>query len=399
MALIGTRARPVRAERRLLVGWLTMFVVGTDLYVVSPMLPLIARDYHVSPAAAGSCVTVFSLSYALAAPFFGHLADRLGRRRVLVCALAVFAAANLLTASAAGFAALLAARLLAGAAAAGISPSLYALVSGTAPPQRQAASLAIAVSGLLLSLALGAPLAALLAATIGWAPVFRALALCGLFLLWPNQRIWPRHGDAAAAPAAARPVAAAALARRLAPTVLWSAALYGMYTELGSGLAALGLSSARIAGLVALYGCGAGAGLLFGGRLADRFGVKSAAMAGLYGLVLCLIALRLALADGLFAALVLAATAAAAQLFFPAQQAGLARDFPARRASVLAWNNSALFLGIMLGSALGGRAVATAGFTADLTVCAVLALGGCIANTLSVPDPPVRQTRPAQDAA
>ena len=383
----------------LTVAWLTMFVVGTDLYAVSPMLPLIAGTYHVSPAVAGSCVTVFSLSYAVAAPLFGHLADRLGRRRVLVGALSAFAAANLLTASAANFLLLLATRLLAGAAAAGISPSLYALVSGATPPHRQATCLAVVVSGLLLSLALGAPLAALLAAALGWTPVFLALAICVLLLIWPNDRIWLRHACGRATRPALRPVAAAALARRLVPTVLWSAALYGMYTYLGSGLAAIGLSPLQIAGMIACYGCGAGAGILFGGRLADRFGLKSTAMAGPYGLALCLITLRLALEDAMFVAVVLMLTAAAAQLFFPAQQAGLARDFPAHRASVLAWNNSALFLGIILGSALGGRAVATAGFTADLTVCAVLALGGCIANSLFVPDPTVRQTRPAQNAA
>ena len=34
----------------LTVGWLTMFVVGTDLFVVSPLLPMIATDYGVAPA-------------------------------------------------------------------------------------------------------------------------------------------------------------------------------------------------------------------------------------------------------------------------------------------------------------------------------------------------------------
>src|SRR5580704_11971755 len=78
----------------LTVGWLTMFVVGTDLFVVSPLLPMIAADYRVSPAVAGLCVTVFSLTYMVSAPLFGHLADRIGRRRMLVCSLAAFAAAN-----------------------------------------------------------------------------------------------------------------------------------------------------------------------------------------------------------------------------------------------------------------------------------------------------------------
>src|SRR2546429_797040 len=98
----------------LMVGWLTMFVVGTDLFVVSPLLPMIAADYRVSPTVAGLCVTVFSLTYMVSAPLFGRVADRMGRRRMLVCCLAAFAAANLLTAAAASVIWLLAARVAAG---------------------------------------------------------------------------------------------------------------------------------------------------------------------------------------------------------------------------------------------------------------------------------------------
>src|SRR2546428_14015515 len=88
---------------KLAVGWFTMFVVGTDLFSVSPMLPLIALDYQISPASAGLSVTVFGLAYVVSAPFLGHAADRIGRRRALTCCLLGFSAANLLTAAAANF--------------------------------------------------------------------------------------------------------------------------------------------------------------------------------------------------------------------------------------------------------------------------------------------------------
>ena len=83
-------------------------------------------------------------------------------------------------------------------------------------------------------------------------------------------------------------------------------------------------------------------------------------------------------------------TAAVARLFFPAQQAGLATDFTSCRATALAWNNSALFLGITLGSILGAQAIAISGIDANLTVSAGIALIGCVLNTLIVPGP----TRP-----
>jgi predicted MFS family arabinose efflux permease len=39
----GVEGRPFAS---LTVGWLTMFVIGTDLFVISPLLPMIAADYR-----------------------------------------------------------------------------------------------------------------------------------------------------------------------------------------------------------------------------------------------------------------------------------------------------------------------------------------------------------------
>jgi predicted MFS family arabinose efflux permease len=378
----------------LIVGWLTMFVVGTDLFVVSPLLPMIAADFRVSPAAAGLCVTVFSLTYMVSAPFFGHVADRIGRRRMLVCGLAGFAAANLLTAAAASMIWLLAARVAAGAAAASVTPSVYALVGGAAPPDRRATWMALVVSGLLLSLALGAPIGAWAGASIGWAPVFAVLAGLSLCLVWPNFAIWPRDRGAAegGGPSIAA-LPAALVARRLMPMVIWSTGLYGMYTYLGTGLAASGLSTEQIARAILFYGSGAIAGVLLGGRLADRLGAKVMAAASFLGLAACFLILRLAVHEGVLVDLALAMTSAVAQLFFPAQQASLANDFPARRATVLAWNNSALFFGISLGSLVGGQAVALAGFEANLLISAGIALSGGIITGVAILSP--ARLRPA----
>ena len=48
-----------------------MFAVGTELFVFSPLLPVLATAYHIAPALAGLSVTMFSLAYALSAPLWG----------------------------------------------------------------------------------------------------------------------------------------------------------------------------------------------------------------------------------------------------------------------------------------------------------------------------------------
>lgn len=372
---------------KLIIAWLTMFMVGTELFIFSPLLPMFAADYDISAAAAGLSVTVFSVTYMISAPLFGHVSDRIGRRRVLILALIAFAAANLLTATAANLPSLLAVRLFAGIAAAGVSPSIYALVGNAAPAERRAAWLALPVSGLLVSLALGASGGALVGGFLGWPSVFVALAGVSLVLAWLNSRVWPQERGRASnpAPGLADPLAAMVLARRLMPTVVWSTGLYAVYTYLGIGLVAVGFSTGQAAEAVLYYGCGAIVGTLIGGRAADRLGVKFTAGVSFVGLCASLLLLRAALDNGTLIEPALGVTSAVAQLFFPAQQAGLANDFPGRRGAALAWNNSALFLGISLGSLVGGEAVARASFATTLTISAGLALIGWLINTLVMP--------------
>lgn len=373
---------------RLAVGWTTLFIMGTDLFVISPLLPAIAARFGASAALAGLAVTSFSVVYMVTAPALGQVADRFGRVRVLTCCLVIFAAANGLTALAGSFAWLIAARVIAGAAAAGITPSLYALVGEAAPAGRRATWLGVAVSGLLLSLSIGTPLGALTGAAFGWQAVFAGLAALSLLLALANLGLWPRAAHArpsAAGASGTAPLPALVLGRRLTPTIVWATSLYAMYTYLGTGLAAYGYSSRRIAGTLAVYGAGAILGSLLGGRLADWRGVRFALGLSVVTLGVSFLVLRAVLTTAGPVELVLGIASMAAQLFFPAQQAGLASDFPQHRATVLAWNNSALFLGISLGSLLGGQVVARVGFAGDVLACGAVAFAAWLVVAAVLP--------------
>jgi predicted MFS family arabinose efflux permease len=372
------------------VAWCTLFVVGTDLFVLSPLLPLIAAQYGLPPAPTGLSVTAFAITYMICAPLLGRIADRAGRRLMLSCCLAGFAAANLMTAASPGLLWLIAARIVAGAMTAGVSPSIYALVGESAPPARRASWMAMAVSGLLCSLSFGAPLGALIGASFGWDKVFDLLAGLSLLLVFVNRRIWP--SDVEAAPTGVGPIARAAgtMAPRLLLTVVWATALYGMYTYLGAWLTRLGFSTEEIAQVIACYGIGAIVGTLGGGRIADRIGTKAAIGASFAGLFAAFMLLPLTLRPGPLIGLGFGAASAVAQVFFPAQQAGLVSDFPTRRATVLAWNNSSLFLGIALGSLVGGQIITHGSFAAALFICAAIALVGWVINCKIVPRHAIR---------
>src|SRR5579863_2464198 len=272
---------------QLVVAWITLFVVGTDLFVVSPLLPSIARQLETDASRAGLLVTVFSLGYLVAAPAFGHMADRFGRRRVMLHCLCAFAVGNILTALTSNFPELLVVRLACGIAAAGVTPSVYALVGDAAPVGRRSTWIAVAVTGLLSALPLGATAGAWLGSIMGWAAIFALLGSLALLLVVANKGVWTAQRNVGL-PQSAQADATwmMPLARALLPTIAWSGALYGMYTYLGAGLALLGYGAQQIAMMVFVYGVAAFAGALIGGRMADRVGPRLAVQMSLASLAI-----------------------------------------------------------------------------------------------------------------
>lgn len=349
----STRDSRATGGLSLVVAFLTLLVIGTDLFVVSPLLTAIAHRFAVSPGTAGSTVTVFAAVYLVGAPVFGTLADRVGRRTVLVVGLCGFAAGNLLTGLAPSFAIVLVARAVTGIAAAAVSPSLYALVGQTAPPHRRGAWLATALAGLLVSLATGAPSGTALASALGWQAVFVTLGLAAVVCTVANAVVWPPRDRITAGGTTVPSGTITDRLRAVSVTLLWGFAVYSMYTYLGVALRSVaGLSSGRIAVALIVFGSCAVMGSLGGGRVADRYGAGRVATVSL-----CLVAVLQLVLDLAIRApfgLLLAALGLFALCAFPcapAYQSWLVTRFPARAGAMLAWNSSALFLGIALGAA------------------------------------------------
>ena len=386
-------------------GWLTLFLIGTDLFVMSPLLPSITHELGVPAADGGWAVTTFAAAYLVGGPSFGSLADRTSRSRVLGIGLAVFALANLATALAGSFPVLLAVRALAGLAASGVTPSVYALVGSAAPPAKRATWLAVVTSGLLTALITGAPVGTLMADVVGWRGVFVVMAIASVLILgfiWASA-LRPRRPAATvgasgpppepAATTASPPPAPARLStplrlRAVSVTTLWALAVYGIYTYLGTILTTIAhLNSGMLAAALACFGLGAIAGNLAGGRLTDRWGGRTVSIVSLSALAVLDTVLGLTL-DAPTAVLlpVLAAVALAAYPYFSAQQARLIAYQPAGSGLLIAWNNSAMYAGILIGSAVGGRVLTHLGAPALAFAAAAVAALGALTATRSIPE-------------
>lgn len=368
----------------LTVGWLTLFIIGTDLFVVSPLLPLISQRFSITPSTAGWMVAAFSIMYAIGAPWLGSIADRIGKRKMIVIGLLGFTVGNALTSLAISFPLLVASRMVAGLSAAAVTPSIYAITGDVAPEERRGGWLAIVGSGLLMALWAGAPVGTLVSQVAGWKVVFMGLAILSLGLGILNQRVWtehkPMHSVALKNTTQSRGSLGAILTD-VSVMTLWGISVYGLYTYLGTGLRLDDhFSSALIATALIIYGIGATIGSLSGGRFADRWGASRLSTISLVGLAILLGAAALLFKSRLWLFPLFLLWAFAGYAFFPAFQSGLAHKYDKRRGLVMAWNNTALYVGITLGSLLGGWVIAKWDFGVLPLICAAIALLGSLVN-------------------
>jgi MFS family permease len=95
----------------------TWVLDGLEVTLASLIAPVLQseRTLHLSNVQIGTTASVYLLGEVAGALFFGHLADRLGRRRLFLATLTLYLAANALTALALGYATLLFFRFFAGA--------------------------------------------------------------------------------------------------------------------------------------------------------------------------------------------------------------------------------------------------------------------------------------------
>lgn len=362
----------------LLTGWLTLFIIGTDLFVISPLLPFIAKEYEITPAVAGWIVTVFSLIYAISAPLFGWLSDRKGRRLFIVFGLLLFCLSNLLTAISPTFTMLIISRIFAGLSVASITPLVYAIIGDTALPERRGIWLSIVVSGHLMALWAGAPIGTLLEQFLGWRSIFISLATIAALLSILNFRVWASIKKVHSAEAQTKGNATRIISA-VSVTTFWAIAMYALYVFLGTGLVLYNhFSSSELAASITAYGIGAVIGSLSSGRVTDKIGARMVSIFSTAMLIGILALLGFFFSSRTLVYLLLFLWALIGYTSFTSYQARLAEEFPEARGMALALNNTALYIGITLGSILGSFVIAKFGFYILPFICSGIALIGSL---------------------
>jgi predicted MFS family arabinose efflux permease len=328
------------------------------------MLEPIAEGLALDPGSAGLVLTVYAIAYALASPPSVAATGGLARRVVLTAGLGLFALAALLAALAPSPGLLLAARALAAVGAGLYTPNAAAVAVGASPPEKRGAALSNVFFGLTLAQVLGVPAGSALAYGFGWRASFVLVAALAVPVLVGLWRLVPR--DLPFQPTRLGALGAALADWRTMATVLFTAtflgAIYVPYTFLAPLLSeAMGFGGAGVTAALLVYGLGAVAGNLIGGRLADRIGARRT----LFGLALAQIALMPLLSTlplpvwAVFALVFV--WAVCGWSFLAPQQSLLVRLAPDRANVTLALNAAAIYVGAAAGSAFGAAALARVG--------------------------------------
>ncbi|GAB3920717.1 MFS transporter [Microlunatus endophyticus] len=144
------------------------FTLGMDSFVLSGLLPEIARDLGVTVAAAGQLTTIFSVVYAVGSPVIAAVTGRWDRRIVLAGGMITFLAGMILQATGPDYPIVAAGRVLAAIGAAAFQSNAYAVAGTLAAPQRRGRALALVAAGATISTVIGVPFGVLAGQWWGW---------------------------------------------------------------------------------------------------------------------------------------------------------------------------------------------------------------------------------------
>ncbi|MFE0514770.1 MFS transporter [Streptomyces sp. NPDC058964] len=250
------------------------FGIGTTEFVMMGLLPDVAADLHVSIPAAGHLVSAYALGVVIGAPLLAAVTARMSRRTVLAGLMGLFVVGNALSALAPGYETLLAARFLSGLPHGAFFGVGAVVATNMVAPERKARSVSLMFLGLTVANIAGVPAATSMGQHLGWRATFLGVSAIGVAAIVSLALLIPRdHGRTPAAGLRGELAALRSVPVWLAlgTTVAGFGALFAAYSYITPMLTdSAGYADSSVTLLLALFGVGATAGNLLGGRLADH---------------------------------------------------------------------------------------------------------------------------------
>jgi MFS transporter, AAHS family, benzoate transport protein len=388
--------------------WAAVALEGYDLVVLGVVIPVLRRDpaFALDPGSATTVATVGLLGVMAGALAVGPVSDVVGRRRTILACVLAFSVLGAACALAPDPATLGVLRFVAGVPLGGVVPVALAMVAEHSPGRRGNSSMTTLMTGYHVGAVAASLLGALFITTLGWQFLFVAGALPALALVPVLAAKLPRDTPPVVRVAATRetrvnPVRELFRAGFAGPTIaFWVASfmglllVYGLNTWLPEIMRLAGYQLTQALYQLLALNVGAVIGLLIGGRVADRIGVRPATITWFVtaAVFLALLAVRLPGATVYVAILLAGIFVFSSQVLV---YAWVGRVYPAAmRATALGSASGVGRLGAITGPAITGALVAGGlAYPWGFFVFALVAALGAVAVAT------VTRTRRADDLA
>jgi AAHS family 4-hydroxybenzoate transporter-like MFS transporter len=160
-----------------------LFLDGFDTQAIGYVAPALAKEWGLTKGALGPVFSAGLFGLMIGALLFGPLADRVGRKKIIILSTLAFGIGALVTALVQDLNTLLAIRFLTGLGLGGAMPNAIAMTSEFNPRRRRATMVMIMFCGFSVGAALGGLLAAALIPQFGWRSVFVVGGIAPLLLV------------------------------------------------------------------------------------------------------------------------------------------------------------------------------------------------------------------------
>jgi AAHS family 4-hydroxybenzoate transporter-like MFS transporter len=220
-------AAPVSSlqKRLLFLCFLVIAIDGFDTAVIGFIAPAVRAEWRLAVAQLGPLFAAGLFGLMLGAFAVGPLADRRGRKTMLVASMILFGAASLASSYADGLTALIALRFLTGLGLGGAMPMTITLASEFCPAARRSSLVTLMFCGFTLGSATAGLVAARVLPAFGWRVLLIAGGLAPLLLAPVLGALLPESVRFLVTKGRA-PERIAAVLRRISPATEWRGATF-----------------------------------------------------------------------------------------------------------------------------------------------------------------------------
>ncbi|QSS99914.1 MFS transporter [Pontibacillus sp. ALD_SL1] len=371
-------------DKRVYLLTIVAFVVGMVELIIGGILDLVAGDLGVSVGKAGLLISIFSVVFAIAGPILLALTAKIERKKLTLWTLVVFLIGNLIAVFSPSYSILMAARMVSAASGALLVVLCVTLASNIVSEAYRARAIGIVFMGISGSLVLGVPFGLMLGNAFGWRAPFilitglTLLSMAGVYFFM--ERIAPKPSIPMKEQLKTLKDNKILFAQMTSFLFLAGhLTLYGYLTPFLK--TTMGLNGTWVSIVYLIFGVAAVLGGGVGGMLADRFGTKPSVLGIIAVFAVSIFLIPYTTFSFPLFLIVMVIWSMLSWAVTPAQQSYLIESAPESSDIQQSLNNSALHLGIALGSSIGSIVIERSSVEYNATVGGifiVIALGTAV---------------------